>query len=112
MAYDETLAGQLRDRLDGHPDITERKMFGGLCFMLRGNMLVGVHGDKRGGGAMFRVGPEREAAALALPGTRPMDMTGRPMTGFVDAAPEALDDSTQARLLALALDYVGLMPAK
>ena len=81
MAYDEGLAQVLRDALTGTDGITEKKMFGGLCFMLNGNMLCGVHKD----GAMYRVGKDHEDAALSLPGARKMDFTGRPMGGFIDA---------------------------
>ncbi|WP_112323833.1 TfoX/Sxy family protein [Oceanibium sediminis] len=113
MAFDEEQAERLRDRLAGHIGITEKKMFGGLCFLLNGNMLAGIHGAKMGGGAMFRVGPEREAAALALPGTAPMTMTGRRMRGFVDAPADLLEDEAQlAAILALAMEYVSAMPAK
>ena len=61
MAYDEGLAELMRGDLAGVPGITEKKMFGGLCFLLDGNMLCGVHK----GGGMFRVGKDNEAAALA-----------------------------------------------
>ena len=113
MAYDEGEASEIRTRLEGQSGLSEKKMFGGLCFMLNGNILCGVHGAKAGHGAMFRVGPENEAAALALPEVEPMMMTGRRMKGFVDAPSERLsDDDVVDTLLALALDYVGTMPAK
>lgn len=108
MAYDEGLAQLLRDDLADRR-VTEKKMFGGLCLMLNGNMLCGVHK----GGGMFRVGKEREAEALAVPGARPMNFTGRPMGGMVECTPEALgDDATRARLLGLALDFTASLPAK
>ena len=69
MAYDEGLAQRVREALAHRPDLTERKMFGGLCFMLNGNMLCGVHK----GGGMFRVGKDNEAAALELPGVAPLN---------------------------------------
>lgn len=113
MAYDEAEAAAIRDRLEGLPGIGEKRMFGGLCFLLDGNMLCGVHGAKTGGGAMFRVAPEAEAEALAIPGVRPMRMTGRRMRGFVDAGPELLADGGRlGTLIALALAYVGAMPPK
>ena len=99
MAYDEGLAEILRDALDGTPGIIEKKMFGGLCFMLDGHMLCGVHK----GGGMFRVGKDNFDAALAVEGARPMDFTGRPMKGFVDVSDEAVaDDTRRAELIALA----------
>lgn len=113
MAHDEGMAQILRDALTDQAGITEKKMFGGLCFLLNGNMLIGLHGEKAGGGAMFRVGPDQEAAALAIPGTKHMEMTGRRMTGFIDLEPEGLeDDDSVAALLALALSFVTAMPPK
>ena len=79
MAYDEGLAQRIRDRLGAVPEFTERRMFGGLAFLLHGNMAVGVTGDD----LMVRVGPEAADAALARPGARLFDMTGRPMRGWV-----------------------------
>ena len=114
MAHDEGLAQLLRDALADRSGVTEKRMFGGLCFMLNGNMLCGVHGAKSSnGGAMFRVGKDNEAEALAIEGAAPMTMTGRRMGGFVDATPETLaDDAKRGRLLSLALDYVAALPPK
>lgn len=109
MAYDEGIYELLKDDIGERPDISEKKMFGGLCFMLSGNMLCGVHKN----GAMYRVGKDNEAAALALPGAGKMDFTGRPMGGFIDSGDVAIaDDATRAELLRLALDFVGSLPAK
>ncbi|MFQ5622033.1 MAG: TfoX/Sxy family protein [Paracoccaceae bacterium] len=109
MAQDEGLAQILRDALAGHPDIAERNMFGGPCFLLRGNMLCGVHRD----GGMFRVGRKNETAALAIAGVSPMALTGRRMGGMVDARDDTpADDSRRRRLVSLAMDFVGPLPAK
>lgn len=109
MAYDEGIAAMMRDDLDGIAGITERKMFGGLAFMLDGNMDCGTYRDR----GMFRVGKEREADARALPGTREMDFNGRPMGGMVEALPEALaDDAARKALTGLALDYARSLPPK
>ena len=109
MAYDEGLAQILRDHLAGWPGIAEKRMFGGIVFMLNGNMLCGVHA----GGGMFRVGKDGEAAALAVEGARPMDFTGRRMGGFVDVSDAALrDDDRRAALMDLALAFVAPLPAK
>ena len=109
MAVDEGLVEILREDLTHTVNITEKRMFGGLCFMLNGNMLCGVH--KNGG--MFRVGKELEAEALAIEGARPMDFTGRPMAGFIDVEDDLLgDDTRRHKMLALAQAYVGAMPAK
>ena len=108
MAYDSGLAQTLRDALQDHP-VTEKKMMGGLSFLLHGHMLCGVHKN----GAMFRVGKPNYAAALAIPGVRPMTFTGKPMSGFVDVSDEACaDDSRRDRLLALALGFVATLPPK
>lgn len=79
MAYDEALAGRIRRALMGRPGITEMQMFGGLVFFRYGKMLVGI--AKRD--LVVRVGPERYGEALAEPHARPMDLTGRPMKGYV-----------------------------
>ncbi len=111
MAYDEGLATLLREDLAQEPGITEKKMFGGLCFLKDGNMLAGVHGT---GGAMFRVGKAAEAEALAIEGAGPMEMTGQRMGGFIDVRdPDALaDDTRRNRWLDLALAHVRSLPAK
>lgn len=109
MAYDEGLAEILRGDLAEMPGVSEKRMFGGLVFLLDGNMLCGVHP----GGGMFRVGKDNEAAALAVPGARPMDFTGRPMGGFVDVSDDTLaNDDHRARLMQLALEFVSALPAK
>lgn len=109
MAYDEGLAGILRDALADTPGIVEKRMFGGLCFMMDGNMLCGVHK----GGGMFRVGKDNVAAALAIEGTRPMDFTGRPMKGFVDVSDDTVaDDGHRAALMALAKSFLATLPPK
>lgn len=109
MAYDEGLAEIMRGDLAQAPGIAERKMFGGLAFMLNGNMVSGVHS----GGAMYRVGRDREAEARQVPGTGPMAFTGRPMAGFVAADADLMaDDARRARLTALALAHAGSLPPK
>ena len=109
MAYDEGLAELLRDDLAGTEGLTEKKMFGGLAFMLDGHMLCGVHK----GGGMFRVGKERHDEALAIEGASPMMFTGRPMGGMVDVSDEAMaDDARRGRLMALALANVRALGPK
>lgn len=113
MAFDEGEAEVVRTALGDLGGVTEKRMFGGLCYLLNGNMLIGVHGEKAGGGAMFRVGPDREEAALALPGAKPMTMTGRRMRGFVDLEPACLEDEEVfGRLLSLATAFVSALPPK
>lgn len=84
MAYDEELAGRIRRALAGRAGVGERKMFGGLAFMLAGHMCCGVVGNE----LVLRLGPEGTEAALEKPHTRPMDFTGRPLKGFVFVARE------------------------
>ena len=109
MAYDEGLAEIMRDDLEGLGGVEEKRMFGGLCFMLDGHMLCGVHK----GGGMFRVGKERHARALEVEGAGPMAFTGRKMGGMIDASDEAVaDDARRAVLMALALENVRSLPPK
>lgn len=109
MAYDEGLSEILRGDLAERAGITEKKMFGGLCFLLDGNMLCGVHKN----GAMFRVGKDSEAAALAIDGAGPMTFTGRRMGGMIDVVDAALaEDDKRAEWLRLSLEFVGGLPAK
>ena len=109
MAYDEGLAQVFRDALARLDGVTEKRMFGGLCFMLHGNMLCGVHKD----GGMARVGKDNEAAALEIDGVTPLAFTGRPMGGFVDLDRDLIaDDQLRQRVLALAIEYVESLPAK
>ena len=86
MAYDEGLADRARAMLAGRPGIREQKMFGGLCFMLEGNMAFGI----LGGELVVRVGKEKFDDALSLPDARVFDMTGRPMRSFVYVAAEGI----------------------
>jgi len=83
MAYDEKLAARVRGIISGMNGVSERKMFGGIAFMLRGNMCCGVINDL----LMARVGPAQYEAALKLPHVRPMDFTGKPMKGYVYVEP-------------------------
>jgi TfoX/Sxy family transcriptional regulator of competence genes len=79
MAYDEALAGRIRRAVGPRPGVTEKKMFGGLAFLLDGKMFCGIaRGD-----LMVRIGPDRYAAALAQAHVRPMDFTGHAMNGYV-----------------------------
>ena len=109
MAYDEGQAQLLRDDIGERPGLAEKRMFGGLAYMLDGHMLCGVHKD----GAMYRVGKPNYAAALALPDVGEMAFTGRPMSGFVSVGEDALaDDATRGALLDMALGFVATLPPK
>ncbi len=104
----EALVGRLRRGLAGRKNIGEKQMFGGVCFLLRGNMLCGTGKSD----FMFRVGKEQDAKAQALPGARPMDFTGKVMKGFVWVDPISCDARALKRWIALAENYVGALPAK
>ena len=109
MAYDEGLAELLRDAVQGEAGITERKMFGGLCFLKDGHMVCGVHQ----GGGMARVGKAAEAEALTLPGVAPLSFTGRKMGGMVDVSEETFaDDALRSRIVSMALAYAKSLPPK
>ena len=109
MAYDEGLASLMREALENEPGYSEKKMFGGLCFLVYGNMVSGVHS----GGGMFRVGKANEAEARAIPGTGPMLFTGKPMGGMIEASDELMaDDDQRAALMAIALTHGKSLPPK
>jgi hypothetical protein len=93
MAYDEELAHRLREQLAHEQGVTEKAMFGGLAFLLHGNMAVTVSSH---GGLMVRVGAEASEDALAHPHTRQIDMRGRPMPGWIHVAAEGV--KTKRRL--------------
>jgi TfoX/Sxy family transcriptional regulator of competence genes len=108
MAYDPGLAQTLRDALADLP-VTEKKMFGGLAFLLHGHMVCGVHK----GGVMVRVGKDAYKAALALKGVSPMMFTGKPMVAMVDVADASVeDDALRGQLLDMALTTVRSLPPK
>lgn len=79
MAYDEGLAQRVRELLEGEPDFQEKKMFGGFCFLLQGNMVCGIIKDD----LIVRVGPEHYEDALKRPHVRKFDITGKPLRGWV-----------------------------
>jgi len=109
MTADPGLLEILREELADEPGLAEKRMFGGICFLIDGNMLCGV----LAGGAIFRVGKQAEAAALAIEGARPMSLTGRRMGGMIEVEAEALaDDGRRRALCDLALGFVRAQPAK
>ena len=84
MAYDQALAERVRHILAEQSGVVEKKMFGGLTFMLKGNMCCGVLGDD----LVVRLGPNGHQQGLAQPGVRPMDFTGRPLKGMLYISPD------------------------
>jgi TfoX N-terminal domain len=109
MSFDELLASRIREQIGVDPSMSERKMFGGLCFMTSGNMCFGVVGDD----LMVRVGPDNWMDSLAKPFAREMDFTGRSMRGMVYVSSEGLDEDTiLQRWLQMGLDYASSLPPK
>jgi TfoX/Sxy family transcriptional regulator of competence genes len=109
MAFDEGLAQRLREIFADRGDIVEKKMFGGLAFMLCGNMCCGVNGEE----LMARVGPDQYASALKRPFAREMDFTGKPLKGFVYVAYQGIaSDKDLAAWVERCEAFVSLLPAK
>jgi len=102
------LQGWVRAAVSGAGAVSEVKMFGGIGFMLNGNLLAGA--SRRG--LLLRVGSDREAEALRQPGARPMVMRGRTMPGYVYVDPPALTAASVSACLALAIPYVRTLPPK
>lgn len=109
MAYDEGVAERIREFFADSDGIGEKKMFGGIAFMDRGNMCCGVVDDV----LMARIGPDAYAAALVEPHVREMDFTGKPLTGFIYVdAPGFAEDDDLARWLDRCRSFTGSLPAK
>ena len=108
MAFDETLAERIRHEFRETDGVTDRRMFGGLIFMLHGNMAVGVIGDD----LIVRLGAEAAPAALAEAGTRVFDFTGRPMANWVVVDGSRLDDDNLGRWVRAGSDFAGSLPPK
>lgn len=107
MAYDEKLADRIRKALAQYSGVTERKMMGGLSFMLRGHMCCGALRND----LVVRVGPQRYAEALARPNARPMDFTGRPLKGFVFVGPRGYKSAKDLiTWVEQAVDFVSSLP--
>jgi TfoX/Sxy family transcriptional regulator of competence genes len=109
MAYDEKLADRVRDLLASRSDVTERKMFGGIAFMVAGNMACGVLGKD----LIVRLGEEDGEKALAEEGVRPFDFTGKPMKNIVYVAPErTADDDALSEWVDAGADFAASLPSK
>ncbi|MDQ3007899.1 MAG: TfoX/Sxy family protein [Chloroflexota bacterium] len=108
MAYDSKLAERIRSELDGIPFV-ERKMFGGVGFLLNGNMACGVNKND----LIVRVDPEKHSALLKKPHTRPFDMTGRPMKGWLVVEADGCKTDKQLRTwVKEGVDFALTLPAK
>ena len=109
MAFDEALADRVRDVLAARSELSERRMFGGIAFMLAGNMAVGVIGED----LMVRLDPADAEKALAEPHTRPMDFTGKPMKKMVYVDSEGTaSDADLASWVDAGADYASSLPPK
>src|ERR1051325_5016963 len=109
MAFDEALAQRIRQRLARRKNIEEKRMFGGIGFLLNGNLLVGVWKDS----LCVRLGPAQTEKALLEPHVKEFDITGRPMNGWVLVEPEGVkgDDQLQG-WIQRAVKFVGMLPGK
>jgi len=109
MGYDEKTADRVRRMLSTRGDVIEKKMFGGLCFMVNGSMCCGLTSTT----FMVRIGPHGYEEALAQPHARPMDFTGRPLAGmvYVDRAGYKTD-AALAKWVQRSVDFVSALPAK
>ena len=109
MAFSEALAERIRQRLARRKNIVEKKMFGGVGFLLNGNLLVGVRKDS----LLVRLGPEQSDEALLEPHVKEFDITGRAMKGWVLVAPEGVEADDQLKgWIQRAVKFVGKLPAK
>ncbi len=109
MPYDEKLVQRMRRELSGLPDLEEKKMFGGVGFMLKGNMACGVHKFMM----IVRVGPDQYQQALSQPYTRVFDMTGRPMEGWIMVeAPGFQSDDDLKNWVKQGVDFALTLPPK
>jgi TfoX/Sxy family transcriptional regulator of competence genes len=110
MAYDEVLAERIRDLVEGEPGLTERKMFGGLAFLIGGNMAVAASGQ---GGVLVRVDPAESAALVATTNADLMEMRGRQMPGWLRVHREDVRTGPElARWVELGTSYARSLPAK
>jgi TfoX/Sxy family transcriptional regulator of competence genes len=109
MPYDPGLAERLEGVVAGRRGMVQKKMFGGIGWMLNGNMCVGVYKDF----LIIRIGEEMAAALSREPGVGPMDITGKPMKGWLMVGPDAYEDDTQLNHYAnAAIAFVKTLPAK
>jgi TfoX/Sxy family transcriptional regulator of competence genes len=109
MAFDEQLAESIRRLLSRKTGLVEKKMFGGIAFLINGNMSVGVHGKE----LIVRIDPKTTDAALKEPGVRIFDISGRPMKGWLLVGDVELRQSaTLAKWVRRGVDYAASLPKK
>ena len=110
MAYDEALAARIRDRIGAAPDLTEKKMFGGLAFLISGNMAVAASGQ---GGILVRVDPDESEALVAATPASTMEMRGKQMPGWLRlATDEVTSDAALAEWVERGVGYARSLPPK
>ena len=110
MAYDEKLADRIRELLEAEPGLTEKKMFGGLAFLLGGNMAVAASGQ---GGILVRVDPAQSEKLLASSNARPMEMRGKAMRGWLRVDADDVRTKRQlARWVGLGATFASSLPSK
>ena len=110
MAYDEDLANRIRELVAGEPGVTEKRMFGGLAFLVGGKMSVAASGQ---GGLMVRVAPGDTDALVSKPHARPFEMRGRPMQGWLRIDPEGVRTKRQLEpWVKRGVAYARSLPAK
>ena len=110
MAYDEDLVDRIREQLAGERDVTEKKMFGGLAFLVSGNMAVAASGQ---GGLMVRADPAESDRLVERTAAEPMVMRGRPMSGWLRVQTDDLRTKRQLeRWVTIGRTYAGSLPAK
>jgi hypothetical protein len=110
MAYDEELANRLREVLQGEPGLTEKRMFGGLGFLVGGHLAVSASGQ---GGMLLRVDPSRTESFLGRPDVRRFEMRGQEMDGWLRVGPGAVDDDDDLRRwVSVGVTYARSLPPK
>ena len=109
MAYNEALAQRILEVLGPQPGLEAKKMFGGMCYLLNGNMLCGVVDERM----IVRLGKERQAEGMSRPHTRPFDYTDKAMSGWLMVGMEGLEtEEDLADWVQVCLEYVRGLPAK
>ena len=109
MSYDLGLADRLEQMFSGHPAMEKKKMFGGICWMLNGNMCLGIHKEN----LIIRVGLETAKKIIGQPSVGPMDITGKVMKGWALVTPDGFEsDDNLTRYSNYAIDFVSTLPPK
>jgi hypothetical protein len=108
MAYDEALAKRMRKAIGNRKNVVEKSMFGGIAFMLNGNLCCGIHDNE----LVARINPADTKAALLEPGAHPFDITGRPMKGWISVRPSALAGAGVAKWVRRSVAFAEKLPKK